>query len=99
MLVVIVPCGVGAVGTLDMMRVMLFVWEVSMLRGCEGDDNVGVGTGGGVVAVSEWCEYMGGTHCSGVVLNMSMMRGVRGVGGKCEMCMCLACVGGVGVSM
>ena len=43
--------------------------------------------------MSAGCECMGGTHCSGVVssaydeLEMSVMRGVRGVGGVCEMCM------------
>ena len=60
-----------------------------MLR-CEADGNAGVGSGGGVVAVS---AYMGGTRCSGVlssagdVPDMSM---VRGVGGVCDMCMCWA---------
>ena len=58
-----------------------------------------MGSGGGVVAVS---AYMGGTRSSGVlasagdVLEMSV---VRGVGGVCDICMCLArggvgCVGG-----
>ena len=64
------------------------------------DGNAGVRSGGGVVAVS---TYMGGTRGSGVfasagdMLEMSM---VRGVGGVCDMCMCLARggVGGVGVS-
>ena len=34
------------------------------------------------------------------VLGMSAVRGMRGVGGVCEMCMCLArgCVGDEGVS-
>ena len=49
---------------------------------------------------------MGGTRgscivCSAAdVLWMSVGRGVRGVGGVCEMCMCLALggVGGEGVS-
>ena len=57
-----------------------------------------LGSGGGVVAVS---AYMGSTRGSGVlssaadVLEMSV---VRGVGGVCDMCMCLARggVGGVG---
>ena len=37
-----------------------------------------------------------GTHGSGIVYSaadvlwMSMVRGMRGVGGVCEMCMCLA---------
>ena len=65
------------------------------MLGCEGDDNAGVGYGGGVVAVS---VYMGGTRGSGVlscavdVLEISV---VRGVGRVCDMCMCLA-RGGVG---
>ena len=60
------------------------------MLGCEGDDNAGVCSGGGVVAVS---AYMGGTRGSGVlssagdVLEMSV---VRGVGGVCDMCKCLA---------
>ena len=51
---------------------------------CEGDGNAGVGSGGGVVAVS---ACVSGTRGSGV----------RGV---CDMCMCLARdgVGGEGVS-
>ena len=62
---------------------------------CEGDGNAGVGSGGGVVAV---IACMSGTRGSGVlsstcdVLEMSV---VRGVGGVCDMCMCLA-RGGVG---
>ena len=54
---------------------------------CEG--NAGVGSGGGVVAVS---ACMSVTHGSGVlsstcdVLEMSV---VRSVGGVCDMCMCL----------
>ena len=40
--------------------------------------------------------HMGGTRGSGIVssaayvLWMSVVRGMRGVGGVCEMCMCLA---------
>ena len=70
------------------------------VRGCQGDGNAGVGSGGGVVAVS---VCMGGTRGSDVlssagdVLEMSV---VRGVGRVCNMCMCLprGGVGGVGVS-
>ena len=48
--------------------------------------------------------HVGGTHGSGIVssaadvLWMSVVHGIRGVGGVCEMCMCLArgCVGGEG---
>ena len=58
---------------------------------CDGDDNAGVGSGEGVVAVS---AYMGGTRGSGAgdVLEMSV---VRGIGGVCHVCMCLAW-GGIG---
>ena len=65
--------------------------------GCEGDGNAGVGDGG--VVVSE--RHLGGTRGSGIVssaadvLWMSVVCGMRGVGGVCEMCMCLA-LGGVG---
>ena len=65
------------------------------MRVCEGDGSAGVGSGGSVVAVS---VYMSGTRGSGVlysigdVLEMSV---VRGVGGVCDMCMCLG-RGGVG---
>ena len=49
-------------------------------------------------------EYVGGTRGSGImstaadVLGMSVVRGMRGVGGVYEMCMCLArdVVGGEG---
>ena len=57
---------------------------------CEGDGDAGVGSGGGVVAVS---PYMGGTRGSGALssacdaLEMSV---VISVGGVCDMCMCLA---------
>ena len=65
------------------------------VQGCDGDGNAGVVAGGGVVAVSAGCEYIGGARGSGSVsttvdvLEMSVVRGVRGVGGVCEMCMCL----------
>ena len=63
------------------------------MLGCEGDGNAGVRSGRGVVAVS---AYMGDTRGScvllsaGDVLEISVMRGV---GGVCYMCMCLAKVG------
>ena len=69
------------------------------VRGCDSDDNDGVGAGGGLVALSVGCGYMGGTRGPGFVstaddmLVMSVVRGVRGVGGVCEMCMCLARAG------
>ena len=58
--------------------------------GCEGDGNAGVGSGGGVVVVS---ACMSGTRGSGVMSNTGdvlEMSVVRGVGGVCDMCMCLA---------
>ena len=63
------------------------------MLGCEGDGNAGVGSGGGVVAVS---AYMGCTRGSDVL----EISAVRGVGGLCGMGKCLARggVGGVGVS-
>ena len=64
------------------------------LLGCEGDCNAGVGFGRGVVAVS---AYMGGTRVSGVLASagdvLLEMSVVRGVGGVCDMCMCLARAG------
>ena len=50
-----------------------------------------------MVAVSVGCEYGDGSRGSGVVssaydvLEMSVVR--RGIGGVCEMCMCLARTG------
>ena len=54
--------------------------------------------------VSAGNEYVSGTRGSGIVsgaadvLGMSVVRGMRGVGGVCELCMCYArCgVGGEG---
>ena len=48
-----------------------------------------MGSGVGVVAVS---EYMGGTRGSGVLSSAGdvVESVVRGVGGVCDMCMCLA---------
>ena len=75
--VVLVPYVVGAV------TVLLFVLDVSILSECEGDGNAGVGD-----------EYVGGTRSSDnvysaadLLLGMSVARGMRGVGGVCEMCM------------
>ena len=53
-----------------------------------------MGDGGGVVVVRGW--HVGDTRGSGIVcsivdvLGMSVVRGMRGVSGLCEMCMCLA---------
>ena len=61
-----VPYVVGAVVVVTVMHALLFVLHVCMLRqmlGCEAKGNVGVGSGGGVVAVS---AYMGAPRGSGV---------------------------------
>ena len=43
--VVFVPCEVGVAVTVTVMRVLLYVWVVSMLSEFEGDGNGGVGPG------------------------------------------------------
>ena len=95
-----IPYVVSAVVDVTVMHVLLLVLHVCVLPECEGDGNAVEGCGEGVVSVS---VYMGGPCISGVlssacdVLEMSL---VRGVGGVCDMCMCLSRggVGGVGVS-
>ena len=63
---------------------------------CEGDGIAGVRDRGGVVGVSSWHEYVGGTRGLDIVSNvadvlgMSVVRGINGVGGTCEICMYLA---------
>ena len=91
----------NAAVAVTVMHVLLFVLYVCVLQECAGArvTEMQVWGPGGVVAVS---AYMGGTRGSGVlssacdVLEMSV---VRGVGGVCDMCICLARggVGGVGV--
>ena len=86
-----------AVVVVTVMRVLLFVLHVCMLRECEGvmvTGNASVGDGLGVAVVG--AGHVGGTRGSGNVsstadvLWMSVVRGMRGVGGVCEMCMWLA---------
>ena len=66
------------------------------MRGFEGDGSAGVGDGGGVFVVIVWHDYVRGTRGSVIVSiaadvqGMSVVPGMRGVGGVCEMCMCLA---------
>ena len=65
------------------------------LRGCDGDDNAGVGSRGGVVRrvrdVSIWVVHVIHVfvYCRRRARD-SLWRGVRGVSGVCEMCKCLA---------
>ena len=60
---------------------VLFVLHVNMLRECEGDENAGVGDGGGLFVVS--AGHVGGTCGSGIVsseadvLRISVVRGMR----------------------
>ena len=89
-----------AVVTVTVMHVLFVVAYVfaTRLLGCEGDGNVGVGSGGCVVEVS---VYMAGTRGSCVLSSASdvlEMSVVRGVGGVCDMCMYWGGVGGVGLS-
>ena len=61
---------------------------------CKGDANACVGSGGGVVKVNAFMGCARGAcvlSSAGGVLEMSVMRGV---GGVCDMCMCLARAGG-----
>ena len=87
---------VDTVVAVTVMHVLLFVLPVCMLRECEGDNNAGVGMD--VVGAG----HVGGTRglcivsIAADVLWMSVVRGMRGVAGVCEMCMCLT-LGGVGV--
>ena len=73
---------VGSVVAVTVMRVLGFF-------GCE---YAGVGDVGGMVVVRAGHEYVGSTPGSGIVssaadvLWMSVARGMRGVGGVCEMC-------------
>ena len=52
-----------------------------------------MGDGGGGVGVSAGHEYVGCTRGSGIVssvtdvLGMSVVHGMKGVGGVCEMCL------------
>ena len=63
-----------------------------MLRECEGDGNAGVVDGGGVAVVS--AGHVDGTRGSLIVsiatdvLRMSVVRGMRGVGGVVK-CVCI----------
>ena len=91
--------GCGGCSDCDVCAVVCVGCEhADRVRGFEGDVNVGVGDGGGVVAVSVWHEYVGGKHGSGIVSSAADVHGTSVVRGT--MCMCLARggVGGEGVS-
>ena len=75
------------------MRVLLFVLHVCMLRECEDASLTAMLEDG-----CDECRACSVTRRSGIVLSaadvlcMSVVHGMRGVGGVCEMCMCLAWV-------
>ena len=71
--VVLVPSVVSAVVAVTAMRVLLFVWDGSILRECEGDDNAGV------VPVS--------TRGSGTVSSVDDVLKMSGEGGVCVICL------------
>ena len=57
---------------------------------CEGHGNAGVGCGGSVVAVSACMSGTRGSCVLSSTCDMLEMSVVKGVGGACDMCMCLA---------
>ena len=73
------------------MCILLFVLHVCMLRECEGDGNTGVEDGGCVVVLGtvpvDITRGSGIVSSTADVLGMSVVRGMRAVGGVCEMCM------------
>ena len=88
------------VDAVTVMGVLLFVLHVCMLREREGDGNAGMGDGGTVASVGH-VVGSGIVYGTADVLGMGVVHGMRGVGGVCEMCMCLTrdcireeCVGG-----
>ena len=84
-----VSCVVGAVGALTVMRVLLFLCEMSMSGECEVDGNAGVGAGGGLFTVSAECIwYMGGIPGSGVWGWGCRRRARDGCGKWGERCRC-----------
>ena len=88
-----VPYVVIAVVAVTVMQVLVFVLHVCMLQEYQGVRVTTMlmwGFGGCVVAVSAYMEDTLGSgvlSSAGDVLEMSV---VRGVGGVCDMCMCLA---------
>ena len=92
-----VPYVVSAVVALTVVHVLLFVLHVYVLRECEGARVTAMlvwGLGGGVVTMN---AYIGGTGVLSSVGDVLEMLVVRGVGGVCDMCMCLARSGRGGV--
>ena len=82
---------VDAVVAVTVMRALLFVLNVCMLRECEAV-RVTTMLVWGMDEVWLWCAgHVCGTRSSGIVSSaadviwMSVVRGMRGVGGVCEM--------------
>ena len=67
---------VDAVVAATMMPVLLFVLDVCMLRECECESDRG-----GVIGITAWHEYVGGTRGSGFVFNAADVLGMRVVHG------------------
>ena len=97
---------VYAVVAVTVMRVLFFVLHVCLLSECEGARETAMLMWGWMRCDCGECRACGGTRGYGIVssaadvLWMSVVRGMRGVDGVCEKCMCLARsgVGGQGVS-
>ena len=87
---------VDAVVAVTVMCVLLLVLHVYMLRGCEADGNAGMWMHVVVVSAGHMGGKCGIVSSTADVLWMSVVRGMRGGGGVCEMCMCLA-RSGIGV--
>ena len=89
-----VPC-VDLVVAVTVMCVLLFVLHVCMLRECEVSRMTAIWCGGwkrrgcGECMVWHLVGKCGSRIASSAadVLGMSVVRGMRGVGGVCEMCM------------
>ena len=90
-----VPCVVCAVVSVTDACVVVCEYT-ERVRECQGNGNAGVGDGGCVVVVSVGHEYVCGTRGTCIVssaadvLGMSVVHGMRGVGGVCEMCLAQA---------
>ena len=75
--VVISGCSV-VFGTLVGVFVFSGMLSELLMRGCEGDGNAGVGSGGCVVPVSAYTRGSGVLSSACDVLEMSVVRGVGG---------------------
>ena len=65
---------VDVVVAVTVMRVLLYVFHVSMRRECERAGNTDVGDGGGAVVASTW--HVVGTRSSGIVSSAAAVPGM-----------------------